>query len=182
MAESTPLPKNIILIGFMGSGKSSIGRELSQLLGYPVIDTDILIEERAGKPIPSIFEEQGEEGFRQLESEVLHDFENQQPTRRIIATGGGIIGRKENRDALHRMGFVVWLVVSAAEILRRTGRSRDRPLLNTDDPEGTISRLLEQRLPLYRETAHQEIETDNLTFPEIATGIIESARYYYATL
>lgn len=182
MTESTSPPKNIILIGFMGSGKSSIGRELSQMLGYPGIDTDNLIEERAGKPIPEIFEEVGEEGFRDLESSVLRDLQAGQPSRRIIATGGGIIGRPENRELLRQLGFVVWLVVSASEILRRTGRSKDRPLLNNDDPEGTVSRLLEQRLPFYRESAHQEVETDNLTFPEIATGIIESARYFFATL
>ena len=78
------------------------------------------------------------------------------------------------------MGFVVWLVVSPEEILRRTAKNRERPLLNTDDPEETIRRLLEKRVDFYRDTAHQEIETDDLTFPEITTGIVESARYFFS--
>lgn len=179
--ESKPA-KNIILIGFMGSGKSSIGRELSQTLGYPVLDTDSLIVQRAGKPIRALFEEEGEEAFRDLESRVLSDLEEEQPTRCIIATGGGIILRPENRAILRRLGFVVWLVVSPAEIVRRTRRNKERPLLNNEDPEGTIARLLEERTALYRQTAHQPVETDGLTFPEITTGIIESARYFFATL
>lgn len=175
-------PKNIILIGFMGSGKSSIGRELEQLLRYPMIDTDALIVRRAGKPIRKIFEEEGEEAFRDLEAAVLADLDQEKPSRRIIATGGGIILRPENRAALRRLGFVVWLVVSPKEIIRRTAKNRDRPLLNNEDRQGTIARLLEGRNALYRETAHQEIETDGLTFPEITTGIVESARYFFATL
>ena len=175
----TPL-KNIILIGFMGSGKSTIGRDLEQILGYPVIDTDALIVQRAGKRIPRIFKEDGEDAFRDLESSVLADLEDQRPSRRIIATGGGIILRPGNRAALRRLGFVVWLVVSAAEIVRRTSRNKERPLLDNQDPVGTVTRLLAERTELYRATAHQPIETDGLTFPEITTGIVESARYFFA--
>ena len=107
-----PAPfKNIILIGFMGSGKSSVGHELSQNLGYPIVDTDALIEKRAGKPIVKIFEDEGEEAFRDLETAVLRQLEDDRTSRRIIATGGGIIVSAENREALRRLGFVVWLVV-----------------------------------------------------------------------
>lgn len=182
MAADPNTPKNIILIGFMGSGKSSIGRELSQVLRYPVIDTDSLIVKRAGKPIRRIFEDEGEDAFRDLESSVLRDLRDQKPTRRIIATGGGVIVRPENRAVLRQLGFVVWLVVSVEEIIMRTEKNKDRPLLNNDDRHGTVSRLLEVRRPFYRETAHQEVETDGLTFPEITTGIVESARYFFATL
>ena len=181
MAAKSSFPlKNIVLIGFMGSGKSSIARELSHALGYPMVDTDALIVEQAGKPIPEIFEDEGEDAFRDLESAVLRDLEESQPTRRIIATGGGVILRPENSEILRRLGFVVWLVVSTGEIIVRTGKNRDRPLLNTEDQEKTIERLLKDRHELYRCTAHQEIETDDLTFPEITTGIIESARYFFA--
>ncbi len=180
--EAPTTPKNIILIGFMGSGKSSIGRELSQILGYPVVDIDGLIVRLAGKPIRRIFDEEGEEAFRDLETAVLADLEKKRPSRRIIATGGGIILRPENRATLRRLGFVVWLVVSAAEIILRTGRNKDRPLLNKEDRQDTIARLLEERVDLYHQAAHQEIETDGLTFPEITAGIIESARYFFATL
>lgn len=171
-----------MLIGFMGSGKSSIGRELSQVLGYPLVDTDALAVSRAGRSIPNIFAEDGEETFRDLESEVLRDLVAEGTERRIVATGGGIIERPENRDLLRRLGYVVWLIVSPAEILRRTSRNRDRPLLNNDNPEKTIRTLLTHREPIYRETAHEEIETDTLTFPEIATGIIESGRYFFSHL
>ena len=179
-APKDDLPRNIILIGMMGSGKSSIGRELSQTLGYPVVDTDALIVERAGKPIRTIFEDEGEDAFRDLESAVLADLEKEHLSRCIIATGGGIIVREQNREALRRLGFVVWLVVSAEEIVRRTSKNKDRPLLNNDDQRGTIDRLLKERHDLYQCTAHQEIETDGLTFPEITTGIVASARYFFA--
>lgn len=177
--ETVP-SENIILIGFMGSGKSSIARDLSTALGYPVVDTDSLVVEQAGKPIPAIFEENGEEEFRDRETAVLTELEQSGPTHRIVATGGGIVERPANRNILKKMGFVVWLVVSPEEILRRTAKNRERPLLNTDDPEETIRRLLERRVDFYRDTAHQEIETDDLTFPEITTGIVESARYFFS--
>jgi len=179
-AESPSPPKSIVLIGFMGSGKSSIARELSHALGYPVIDTDTLIVRQAGKPIRKIFEDEGEDAFRDLESAILRNLEESLATHRIIATGGGVITRPENREILRRLGFVVWLVVSVEGIMRRTGKNRDRPLLNNEDQEGTITRLLKERRELYRGTAHQEIETDDLTFPEITTGIVESARYFFS--
>lgn len=179
-AGSPSPPKNIVLIGFMGSGKSSIARELSGALGYPMIDTDALIVERAGKPIRDIFAQEGEEAFREMESTVLRELEESLPPHHIIATGGGIIGRATNREILRRMGFVVWLVVSAEEIIKRTENSRERPLLNNDNQMETIDRLLDERRELYRATAHQEIETDELTFPEITTGILESARYFFS--
>ncbi|NNC87077.1 MAG: shikimate kinase [Akkermansiaceae bacterium] len=173
--------KNIILIGFMGSGKSSIGRELSKMLGYPLVDTDALIVERAGKPIRAIFEEEGEEAFRDLEAGVLAEIDADNLHRRIIATGGGIVIRPENRRRLRNLGYVVWLVVSPTEILKRTSRNKERPLLNNDDPEGTVAALLAERERLYRETANLTVETDALTMPEITTGIVESARYFFGS-
>lgn len=172
--------KNIILIGFMGSGKSSIGRELSQTLAYPILDTDALIVERAGKSIARIFADEGETAFRDLESAILGELAADDTDHRIISTGGGIITRPENRTVLRQLGYVVWLVVSPQEILRRTSRNKDRPLLNNDHPEDTIRALLEERTPAYRDTAHLALETDNLTFPEIAAGIIESGSYYFS--
>jgi shikimate kinase len=175
-------PKNIVLIGFMGSGKSSIGRELSQILGYPLVDTDSLIVKRTGTSIPETFATEGEEAFRDHESAVLRNLVEEGKERQIIATGGGIIERSANRALLRQLGYVVWLIVSPAEILRRTSRNRDRPLLNNDDPEKTIRTLLNHRIPIYKEAAHEEIETETLTFPEIATGIIESGRYFFSHL
>ena len=133
--------KNIILIGFMGSGKSTIGRELSRSLGYPLLDTDAQIVERAGKPIARIFADEGEEAFRELETGLLEELAAAPSERHIISTGGGIITRPQNCALLRRLGYVVWLVVTPAEILRRTSRNRNRPLLNNDHPEETIHKL-----------------------------------------
>ncbi|MDF1711534.1 MAG: shikimate kinase [Akkermansiaceae bacterium] len=173
------MQKNIILIGFMGTGKSTIGRNLSQTFGYPLIDTDNLIVEQDGRSIPQIFKEEGEQAFRDMETKLLQSLNRH--TGHIIATGGGIIGRPENRQLLRKLGYVVWLIARPAEILERTSRNSNRPLLNNEDPEKTIRDLLEIRTPLYRDTAHLGIETDNLSFDEVTTGIIESARYYFGT-
>ncbi len=173
------MQRNIILIGFMGTGKSTIGRNLSRTFGYPLIDTDHLIEEREGCPIPEIFAEKGEEAFRDVETETLKSLAKH--SGHIIATGGGIIGREENRALLRELGYVVWLIAKPSEILKRTSRNNNRPLLNNEDPEKTIRDLLEVRTPLYRDTAHLGIETDNLSFDEVTTGIIESARYHFGS-
>ena len=173
------MQRNIILIGFMGTGKSTIGRNLSQTFGYPLIDTDQMIVEKQGRTIPKIFEEDGEQAFRDMETNLLRSLFKH--NGHIISTGGGIIVRPENRALLRELGYVVWLQASPAEILNRTSRNSNRPLLNNADPEGTIRRLLEIRVPLYTETAHLCIETDQLNFDEVTTGIIESARYFFAT-
>ncbi len=172
------MPENIILIGFMGTGKSTIGRQLSLSLGYPLIDTDHLIEERAGKSIPEIFAQEGEDAFRDTETNTLRSLA--ESTNHIISTGGGIIGRAENREILQELGYVVWLVASPEEILARTSRNSNRPLLNNQDPAGTIRKLLTQRMPLYEAASHLAIETDQLSFDEVVTGIVESARYHYS--
>jgi len=173
------MQRNIILIGFMGTGKSTIGRNLSRTFGYPLIDTDHLIVEQQGRTIPEIFESEGENAFRNLETGLLRSLH--QHSGHIIATGGGIIGREENRRLLRELGYVVWLIARPSEILERTARNSNRPLLNNDDPERTIRELLEIRTPLYRDTAHLGIETDNLSFDEVTTGIIESARYHFSS-
>ena len=174
-----PPLQNIVLIGFMGSGKSTIGRDLAHTLSYAQIDTDALIEKRAGKPIPKIFADDGETAFRDLETAVLRTIADDHLQGHIISTGGGIITRPDNRTLLRQLGYVVWLVVSPEEIHRRTSRNKNRPLLNTDHPEETIHTLLTERTPAYRETAHLSIETDNLTFPEVTAGIVDSARYFF---
>jgi shikimate kinase len=177
-APGTP-PKNLVLIGFMGSGKSTVGRELNGRLGYELVDMDTVIEQREGRPITRIFEERGEEYFRNLETKLLRELSAPSEPRRIISTGGGVIGREENRELLRRMGYVVWLHAPVEVIAERTGRNRDRPLLHTDDPLGKISALLEKRKPWYRETAHLKVDTADLDCGEIATGILESARYFF---
>lgn len=180
MNESMMPPKNIVLIGFMGSGKSTVGRELHQRLGYPWVDTDHLIEQRERKSIAAIFAESGEEAFRDLETRVLEELNEPQVPRRIISTGGGVIGRAQNRALLRGLGYVVWLHAPTSVIVERTSKNRDRPLLHTEDPVARIEALLAVRQPLYAETAHLKVDTAGLDCGELATGILESARYFFS--
>ena len=171
--------KNLILVGFMGTGKSTIGRQLSKALGYPLIDTDARIVAQQKRTIVNIFEQEGEEYFRNLETETLRSLLNDNCHKRIIAAGGGIVLREENRQLLRELGFVVWLVATPATILERTSRNKDRPLLQSPNPEETIHLMMQQRETSYRESSHLTLETSNLEFSEITAGIIESARYHY---
>lgn len=181
MQTSVPLPRNIVLIGFMGCGKSTVGRELHDLLGYPLIDTDTVIENRAGKPISRIFADEGEEAFRELETGLLRELHADTGKRCIIATGGGIVIRPENREWLRLLGYVVWLRAPRHLILKRTRRNTARPLLATEDPAERIRTLLDERGPWYLECAHLQLDTAGLNSREVATGILESARYYFTT-
>jgi len=180
MLHDEPLPKNIVLIGFMGCGKTTIGRKLQQMLGYPMVDIDHLIEEKAKMPISAIFSAFGESQFRELETAVLHELSAQDSQRRIISTGGGIVARRQNRKLLHQMGFVVWLQAPVSAILDRTSRNKDRPLLQTANPREKIQALLDLRTPWYEDTAHLAVDTYGLNVEEVATGILESARYHFA--
>jgi shikimate kinase len=179
MSESKSLAENIILIGIMGCGKSTVGRELQHRLGYPLVDMDQEIEHMARKPITAIFADEGEDRFRDMETQVLRELAAQSDRRRIISTGGGVIGREENRRLLRDLGYVVWLDAPLAVILDRTGKSRHRPLLHTEDPAAKIRELMERRAPLYQETAHLKLDTAGLDSGEIATGILECARYFF---
>ncbi len=176
-ASETP-PKNLVLVGFMGCGKSTIGRELHHRLGYPLVDMDSTIEHRVGKPIREIFAAEGEAAFRDMESALLDELLAGNG-RRIISTGGGVVVRESNRPLLRRLGFVVWLDAPVEAIVERTSRNRDRPLLHAENPTEKIRALLAERTPWYRETAHLRIDTEDLDFDEITTGILESARYFF---
>lgn len=179
MNQTPGAPENIVLIGFMGCGKSTVGRELQHRLGYPLVDMDTEIEKQAGKPITRIFSDDGEERFRDLETALLRELASDPSMHRIVSTGGGVVGRPENRELLRDLGFVVWLKAPPAVILERTSRNRDRPLLHGDNPEQKITTLLDAREPLYRETSHLQIDTSGLDSAELSTGILESARYYF---
>ena len=179
MNPPTTQPENIVLIGFMGSGKSTVGRELHHRLGYPLVDMDQVIEQRAGKPITAIFAEEGEPAFRDMETGLLLELNDPAAPRRIISTGGGVVGRADNRALLKQLGYVVWLHAPTAVILDRTRHNRTRPLLHTDDPVARIQSLLEERTPLYQESAHLKLDTAGLRCEELATGILECARYFF---
>ncbi len=179
MSQSEVTPENIVLIGFMGSGKTTVGRELHQRLGYPLTDTDRSIEEKMGKKITEIFKEEGESAFRDFETLQLLELAKESDARQIISTGGGVVIRPENRSLLRKLGYVVWLHAPEEVIFERTSRNQDRPLLNHPDARDRVRNLLAEREPWYRETAHLKIDTTGLDSNEIATGILESARYYF---
>jgi len=151
-------PGNIFLVGLMGAGKTTIGRQLAAHFGLDFVDSDHEIERRCGVKIPVIFEIEGEEGFRRREAQVIAELT--QASGCVVATGGGAVLLAENRAALHERGIVVYLEADADTLFERTRRDRGRPLLQTADPRGRIHELLAVRAPLYREVAHLIVPTD----------------------
>ncbi|MGN1308928.1 MAG: shikimate kinase [Akkermansia sp.] len=174
----------IILIGLMGCGKSTIGRELSKLTGLPLLDTDLVIEEQLGKSIPDIFAEFGEARFRALETALLRYLADRSsaPDKRncIISTGGGIVLKPENRTILRSLGFVVWLNVDVPALLARTARANNRPLLHNADRAATLTSLLLRRRPLYEVTAHMRLNTTDTDIPTVTREIIHAAKLFYS--
>ena len=166
--------RNLILIGFMGTGKTTVGKRVARDLGFRFVDTDELIVETAGKSIPDIFSSDGEDAFRNLETGVLQQCIGEK--NQVLSTGGGIVLRKENRELLKRAGYVIWLQASAAAIVERVKRNRDRPLLATENPAQTVKKMLRERQRLYEEAADLAIATDNLMIEETVYGVAESAR------
>jgi shikimate kinase len=160
----------IVLIGFMGSGKSSVGRELAARTGLRRYDTDELVRERFGLPIAVIFEAHGEEAFREAETEVLGQIPEE---RVIIVTGGGIVLRSSNVELLQTRGALVYLSADEATLFARVSRRKTRPLLQTDNPRQTMSDLLRVREPLYRKIADVVIDTSARTHAEIADMILD---------
>lgn len=141
----------LYLIGLMGAGKTTIGRQLARKLHLEFYDSDREIEARTGVSIPTVFEIEGEDGFRRREAQVIAELACLPPC--VIATGGGVVLRQENRDALKASGWVVYLDVPPQILWERTRLDRNRPLLRVDDPLERLRELYVQRSPLYRETA-----------------------------
>ncbi|MBP8925227.1 MAG: shikimate kinase AroK [Pseudomonadales bacterium] len=150
--------RNVVLVGPMGAGKSTIGRTLAEQLGYVFRDTDTLIEERTGANIAWIFDVEGEEGFRERETAMICELADENGM--VLATGGGAVLREENRRTLAGIGTVVYLATSVDQQLNRTRRDRKRPLLRTTDRERVLADLLAVRDPLYREIADLVLHTD----------------------
>jgi len=152
------MTQSVFLIGPMGAGKSTIGRMLSQELKYEFCDSDKVIEERCGADIPWIFDKEGEAGFREREESVIDELTQQKGI--VLSTGGGAVLRSENRQHLASRGTVIYLCTSVDQQLARTARDRNRPLLQTADPEAVLRKLFAERDPLYRSVADIIIETD----------------------
>ena len=158
---------NIYLVGLMGAGKTTVGRQLAKRLGRPFYDSDHEIVERTGVPIPTIFEIEGEEGFRRRESQAIEELTAS--TDIVLATGGGVVLNPENRARLHNTGWVVYLNVPPTLLFERTRHDRNRPLLRVPDPLAKLEELHRQRDPLYREAAHTIVEGSQL----VASGIVQ---------
>lgn len=150
--------RNIFLVGPMGVGKTTIGRQLAKSLELEFIDSDHVIEERTGADIPWIFDIEGEAGFRRRERSAIMDLVQKQGI--VLATGGGVVLDPDNRADLAANGTVVYLHASVDRILARTAKSQHRPLLKGENPRARIEKLIAEREPLYREIADITVDTD----------------------
>jgi shikimate kinase len=160
----------VFLVGPMGAGKSTIGKYLAQHLRLRFVDTDTEIEARTGADIPWIFDVEGEAGFREREQQVVEEMTLWDDV--VLATGGGVVMRSENRQALAARGYVIYLYATVDEQVRRTRRDRRRPLLQAGDPEEVLRSLMEVREPLYREIADHIIETDGCSPRTVAQKLV----------
>lgn len=160
----------IVLIGFMGAGKSSVGRTLARTTGLRRFDTDEMVAARFGLTVSEIFETKGEETFREAETETLRELADKRSA--IITTGGGILLRAQNADLVRQLGTVVHLEADEDTLFRRINRRTTRPLLRTENLRATLTELLRVRLPLYRTAADIQVDTSTLTHDEVAKKIL----------
>jgi shikimate kinase len=169
----TDIGRPIFLIGYRGTGKSTVARELAVRLGFEAVDADEVIERRAGKSISRIFAQEGEAAFRELEADVVSALSREQ--RKVVALGGGAVLREENRRAIHAAGPVVWLTASVDSILARLAADEStasrRPELTPTGGRTEVETLLAARMPLYRECATFVVDTEGRTAGEVADEI-----------
>jgi shikimate kinase len=165
--------RSVVLVGMMGAGKSTIGRRLSARLHLPFLDADTEIEAAAGMSIPDIFETHGEPHFRDGEARVIARLLDSGPA--VIATGGGAFMREETRNRIRDKAVSIWLKADVEIIMKRVRRRADRPLLQTEDPTATVSRLLEAREPVYR-TADLTIGSRDVPHDRIVDECIDALR------
>jgi shikimate kinase len=155
----------------MGSGKTSVGLRLASTLGYDFVDTDKLIEQRAGRKISEIFATDGEPAFRAMESEAIANLTGSQS--KVIATGGGAVLDPQNRHVFTTLGLTVYLKATARELYQRVKNDTNRPLLQVEDPKAEVARLLAAREPLYRLAADIIVDTEDLSLEEVNDRLID---------
>jgi shikimate kinase len=173
MPSSRPLGDHVVLVGMMGTGKTTVGRLVAERLGRPFVDSDEQVEVRTGRTVREIFESDGEAAFRREESEALAEaLEAGEPA--VVAAAGGVVLDPENRRRLRDAGLVVWLRADPALLVGRVGSATHRPLL-ADDPAGVLRRLAEERAPLYTEVSDEVIDVDHLGPDDVAQRIVERA-------
>lgn len=165
---------NIILVGPMGAGKSTIGRQLAKALGRKFYDSDREIEKRTGVSISWIFEMEGEAGFREREQRVIEELV--ELNNIVLATGGGAVLAEENRRTFRKNGIVVYLSASLEQLYRRTAKDKKRPLLQTDDRQQKIRDLVKQRDPLYREVADIVLKTADQSVQQTINDVLHKLK------
>ncbi|MDF2543648.1 MAG: Shikimate kinase [Herbinix sp.] len=171
------IKSNIILIGFMGSGKTSVGQVLAHRLSYRFMDTDQVLEKQAGDTINHIFQVHGEEYFRDLETRLLQEY-RQKLQNTILSTGGGLILREQNSILLKEIGYVVYLKASKETTLKRLKGDTKRPLLAGEDLDKKVDRLLTARMPIYEKASQKIVITDNKAIDDIVYEIMEAYMRY----
>lgn len=155
----------------MGAGKSTVGRFLADKLHYQFLDSDQVIEDKTGATIPMIFDIEGESGFRAREKAAIDELTKQSEI--VLATGGGAILHSDNRKNLRSRGFVVYLKSSVDSLVQRTRHDRNRPLLQTENPEQVLKKLIEERGPLYEEVADLVIQTEQVSVHRVVKQILD---------
>jgi shikimate kinase len=165
---------NIFLVGMMGAGKTTVGRALAHRLKRPFVDTDRVLVERTGVPVATVFEIEGEDGFRRRESLVLREL--CEVDGRVVATGGGIVLAEENRRVMRESGTVVYLRARLESLWERTRHDASRPLLATPDPRGRLAELLLEREPLYRDAAHVVVDSGSQSASTLVNRVLAALR------
>ncbi len=163
--------KNFILVGYMGCGKTTVGKNLARICRFTFLDTDELIEQQQGRTISEIFATDGEVAFRDMETEVLKDLLVKKKNRLVLSTGGGMAVREENRKLLRQLGKVFYLKAKPETVYERVKGDTKRPLLQCEDPLSRIRDMQIQRESVYMEAAHEVIEVDAYRQCEIAEKI-----------
>ena len=161
---------NIFLVGMMGAGKTTLGRALAQRLGLEFVDTDRMLVDRTGVPVATIFEFEGEAGFRRRECALIAELVTRDGL--VVATGGGVVLSDENRRLMREHGTVVYLRARLESLWQRTRHDTARPLLATPDPRATLADLLGKRDPLYREAAHIVVDTGAQSASSLVSKVV----------
>ncbi len=167
-------PSNLVLIGLMGSGKSTVGRMVAQKLGLDFVDLDEYLEAKAGRTISSIFDELGEPYFRELEGRIVQEVSSWE--KKVVSCGGGVVEREANMLALKKKGLVTYLSTSLDELYSRLIQSHDRPLLKVANPRKRLEEIYQRRRPLYEKYADLVVETERKSPYVVAEEMLEKLK------